>query len=606
MVQTVCMNKTIQRLSWIIAGTITIATASWAEFLVQKKHHLIGGGINRVFLFLLINTHVLIMGLLLFLIIRHAIKLFMERRNGVAGSIFTRNLVLSFMLFSVLPATFTMGVAGMVIIKSINQWFQVRLDNVFFDTNKLHSEHTKQLREQLAATGKTLAAMLSKTHPEETRASIARNAHVTLYDFLILENKMPQLAQEASLWRAFRKLNDRTTKSLRKRFIQLLHQHRGGSAFDFFGSLYWVKQTPHGWVLLAYRYPANIRSALISSESAHYDYTMLRQLRGSIQLSYVFSFALLVLLIIFLSLWAAFYLARGITKPLAQLLEATKRLQNGEVGVTVPVLPQSDLQVLAEAFNQMTQALMIAQQRIEQEQKVKIWQEAAKQVAHEIKNPLTPIQLATERLQRKFSKQLEGEPLFEDCTNTIIDQVATIKTLIHYFVQFASLPPVHIAPHHIAHIISDVFKLYRASYPAITFTIIENSMLPVVYTDAAKIKLVLINLLDNSIRAFQHSKSNIQMITVTLGINEQTNVVTITYADTGPGIPKHLRETLFLPYVSTDKKNLGLGLAIVHQIFKQLGGSIILDPTTQGATFVCHLPQHQDRPKNVPLAANKE
>jgi two-component system nitrogen regulation sensor histidine kinase NtrY len=233
----------------------------------------------------------------------------------------------------------------------------------------------------------------------------------------------------------------------------------------------------------------------------------------------------------------------------------------------------------------MTKALMQAQQRIEQEQKMKTWQEAAKQVAHEIKNPLTPIQLATERLQRKFGKQLENDPLFLDCTTTIIDQVNTIKTLIHYFVQFASLPPVTITACNLAQVIDDVLKLYRASYPAITFTVDEPVALPLVYTDSAKIKLVLINLLDNSVRA------GALTITISLNRDHATNEIIMTCADNGPGIPETLRETLFLPYVSTNKKNLGLGLAIVHQIFKQLGGSICLLQSQRGAVFLCRLPQ---------------
>ncbi len=589
------MNKTLQRLILIIIGTAAIAATSWAELLVQKHHHLIGGGINRVFLFLLINTHMLIMGLLLFLIVRHSIKLFMERRNGVAGSIFTRNLVLSFMFFSVIPAAFIMGMAGMVIIKSIDRWFQVRLDNVFTDTNTLHVLHTAQARTLIAQTGEKLATdnrsplilSLSKDAPQGWKSG-AETQPFTLHKTKNIYGSW--LNDEVKAWRIFRRLNDRSTKSLRSRFLQLLQQHRAGGAFDFFGSLYWAKQTPHGWLILIHRYPTAIRNALITCDGAYHDYKMLRQLRGSIQLSYIFSFALLVLLIIFLSLWAAFYMARGITKPLAQLLAATKRLQNGEKNVTVPVMPQSDLRGLAEAFNQMTQALTQAQQRIEQEQKMKTWQEAAKQVAHEIKNPLTPIQLATERLQRKFGKQLQDDPLFLDCTNTIIDQVTTIKTLIHYFVQFASLPPVSIAACNLMHVIDDVLKLYRASYATIVFTAHEEIALSLVYTDSAKIKLVLVNLLDNSIRA------GAQHITITLNSDTRTDEIIMTCADDGPGIPEQLRETLFLPYVSTNKKNLGLGLAIVHQIYKQLGGSICLLHNTKGAVFVCRLPRKTPTP----------
>lgn len=580
------MKNTAQRLVWIITATLTIACLSWVEFFVQKKHHLIGGGINRTFLFLLINAHLLVTGFLLYLIIRHSIKLFMERRRGVAGSLFTRNLVLSFMLFSVLPATFIMTMAGSTIIKNINQWFSVRLDSVFSSAYALHRFHTQQQRDTIVALGRQLSKVCEKNGLTALPSTMP--AGMQLYAINDIYTRQWLLA-EITTWRNFRELNDRTTKNLRNQFLALLQENKAGEAFDFFGSLYWVKHTQRGWVVLVYRYVPAVRKALIAVQNANYDYSVLKMLRGSIQLSYLFSFALIVLFVIFLSLWAAFYLARGITKPLAVLLHATQQLQGGDLTARVPTMPDNDLAQLADAFNQMAQALAHMQQRLEQEQKVKTWQEAAKQLAHEIKNPLTPIQLATERLQRKFGPQLQGDPIFDDCTATIIDQVTIIKTLVKHFVEFASLPAVYLENCDLKIVVEEVVRLYRVSYPQILFSVCVDDALPLVSTDKIKVKLALVNLIDNSVRAMGVVNQS-STVSIHLTQDQKTSEIIMRIADNGPGIASHVRETLFLPYVSTSKKNMGLGLAIVYQIFKQLGGSIVLASSEQGAVFVCRLP----------------
>jgi nitrogen fixation/metabolism regulation signal transduction histidine kinase len=587
------MEKTAQRLTWIIAATIIIACISWADFLVQKKHHLIGGGINRIFLFLLINAHLLITGFLLYLIIRHSVKLFMERRRGVAGSLFTRNLVLSFVLFSVLPASFIMTMAGSAIIKNINQWFSVRLDSVFANTYALHCIHTATIRNTMVKQGEKLAANFASS--SDSVALLQEAARQGMESYVVHDIASRHwLHHEIEQWRHFRVLNDRTTRSLRSQFIALLQQHSKGSLFDFFGSLYWSKKTSTAWVVLVHRYPPAVRQALIATQNAQHDYAMIKMLRGSIQLSYLSSFALMVLFVVFLSLWAAFYLARGITKPLAQLLEGTQRLQQGDLTTRVPEMPDSDLAQLADAFNRMAKALADMQQRLEQEQKVKTWQEAAKQLAHEIKNPLTPIQLATERLQRKFGEQLAGDHIFYDCTTTIIDQVTTIKGLVKHFVEFASLPAVCLEECNIALVIEDVVRLYRVSYSDAEFILVGDFAAPfvVVQTDKTKLKLALVNLIDNSIRAMQGVQAKPE-ISIKLECDASGDQIVLTIADNGPGIAKQVKETLFLPYVSTSKKNMGLGLAIVHQIFKQLGGSINLIASAKGAVFVCRLPRGQ-------------
>ena len=217
--------------------------------------------------------------------------------------------------------------------------------------------------------------------------------------------------------------------------------------------------------------------------------------------------------------------------------------------------------------------------------KTKTWQQAAKQMAHEIKNPLTPIQLATQRLQRRFRKNFTEDIVFTDCTNTILNHVKIIKDLVTNFAEFAQLPASSIENLDLNKIIKEVTCLYKVSYPEIEFCYDLQEFLPFVKIDKKKIKRVIINLLDNSIRALIQNKQNMKKIKIKTSFKSGLNQIELLIADNGPGIPSSVKNTLFLPHVSTEKKNMGLGLAIVHEIITQIGGSIKLLPTDQGATF---------------------
>jgi len=231
--------------------------------------------------------------------------------------------------------------------------------------------------------------------------------------------------------------------------------------------------------------------------------------------------------------------------------------------------------------------------------KIKTWQEAAKQMAHEIKNPLTPIQLATQRLQKKLRKSNNAEPVFLDCIDTILHQVKTIKDLVSNFSEFAKMPGSHIEVLDANKVVKEVCYLYEMGYSDITFNYDLQNFIPSFRADKRKVKRVIVNLLDNSVRALRKtinlqqseiSVKKINLITLKTRFRTNRNQIEIIVADNGPGIPKEVKEKMFMPYVSTTNKNMGLGLAIVHEIITQAGGSIKLLPSIEGATFQLLLP----------------
>jgi two-component system, NtrC family, nitrogen regulation sensor histidine kinase NtrY len=221
-------------------------------------------------------------------------------------------------------------------------------------------------------------------------------------------------------------------------------------------------------------------------------------------------------------------------------------------------------------------------------QKVAAWREVARRLAHEIKNPLTPIQLSADRLRRHFA----GAPpptraLVDECTTTIIGEVESLKGLVDEFSQFARMPSPRTVPTDLAQLITDTVALYNGIFTDVRIDQRFAPGVPLVRLDPEQIRRVIINLMDNSIEAMERRGQ----IVVETQLDIANSVVRVVVADDGPGIPVGEREKLFLPYYSTKRRGSGLGLAIVRRIIAEHGGSIdVGDNTPRGTRFTIELP----------------
>jgi len=221
-------------------------------------------------------------------------------------------------------------------------------------------------------------------------------------------------------------------------------------------------------------------------------------------------------------------------------------------------------------------------------QKVAAWREVARRLAHEIKNPLTPIQLSAERLRRHFADAPPpARELVDECTSTIVGEVESLKGLVDEFSQFARMPAPRTVPTEVHQLIIDTLALYDGIFADIRIERKFAGSMPLVRIDAEQIRRVIINLVDNAIEAMERRGC----ITVSTQRDAANNLVRVIVADDGPGIPPAEREKLFLPYYSTKRRGSGLGLAIVRRIIAEHGGSIdVGDNTPRGTRFTIELP----------------
>jgi two-component system nitrogen regulation sensor histidine kinase NtrY len=221
-------------------------------------------------------------------------------------------------------------------------------------------------------------------------------------------------------------------------------------------------------------------------------------------------------------------------------------------------------------------------------QKVAAWREVARRLAHEIKNPLTPIQLSAERLRRKLTDlDPPRNDLVKECTTTIIGEVEALKSLVDEFSQFARMPAPRAVPADLHQLLNDTLALYNGLFTDVHFERRFAGALPQVHIDPEQMRRVVINLVDNAIEALNRNGT----IVLETSHEPSNNLVRLVVSDNGPGIPESEREKLFLPYYSTKGRGSGLGLAIVRRIVAEHGGSIdVADNQPQGTRFTIDLP----------------
>jgi nitrogen fixation/metabolism regulation signal transduction histidine kinase len=628
-------------------------------------------------------------------------RLRQDFRGGVFGSRLKSRLLLMLSLMAVLPGALVYAVSMQFAVKSIDSWFDVRVDAALEGGLNLGRSVLDTLQSDLLAKARGAALDLgdngfispSRLNRLREQAGAQSAALITLSGQVLSSSSadlgalLPSIPPPSQLRQA-----------RNSRGIAMTGDAEGGGLMvralvPVSGS--GLNADPHV-LQMTMMVPTSIIRSAESVETAHRDYQELQLGRGGLKQIYTLTLTLALLLALFAAIALAFFLTERLARPLLILAEGTRAVAAGDFTPRATVEASDELGVLTHSFNSMTQQLGEARAQAEHHraeteaaqaylesvlanlsagvlafdlrfrlraanrgalailgddlsgfeqtrlqdwprhetlagailegfarrggewqeqlelaradgmaqallvrgtalpagggggyvvvfdditrliaaQRSAAWGEVAQRLAHEIKNPLTPIQLSAERLQHKLADQLSGasRELLDRSTQTIVNQVEAMKNMVNDFRDYARTPLPQLATVDLRALLGDVLDLYHQSRAAITVEPAPTSHLPPVLADANQLRQVLHNVLTNA----QDALSDAAEPTISIRIVRDAGRLRLTVRDNGPGFPPQILSRAFEPYVTTKSKGTGLGLAIVKKIVDDHGGEIRL------------------------------
>ena len=285
---------------------------------------------------------------------------------------------------------------------------------------------------------------------------------------------------------------------------------------------------------------------------------------------------------------ASLWFGARVTRPVVSLVEAARRVAAGDLGAKVEVESGDELGELAASFNRMTEDLVQQKDRTLQAERVAAWRELARRLAHELKNPLFPLQVTVENLMRAKQKSPEiFEEVFHEGTATLLAEINNLKTIIGRFSEFSRMPQPQRQPTQVNEVVLSVLRVFQAQVQEnqiVVHTALADA-LPAISADPDLLHRALQNLVLNAIDAMPHG-GELTIRTAALG-----DRIELSVADTGAGLTQEECGRLFTPYYTTKQHGTGLGLAIVQSVVSDHGGKISVESTKEkGSTFRIELP----------------
>ena len=355
-------------------------------------------------------------------------------------------------------------------------------------------------------------------------------------------------------------------------------------------------------------------------------YHQMESSRGDLTVGYLYAFAALLGITAVLTAIVGAVLARGVTRRITRLAAAIDLVGKGDLGVRVPVTGSDELTELAEAFNCMLGEVAASRARIEFLQRIGAWQEMARRLAHEIKNPLTPIQLAVQECHRKYKgDDARFKGLLDTTLEIVEEEIATLRRLVGDFSRFARLPHVDLVDADLRDFLRDCRETVQlgeseeegaeGALPADAGIELEWELgarsLPV-SIDAQMLRRVVVNLVRNAAQAIRDARlaggvGAPAHGTVRVSARGDGDGAAIVVEDDGPGVKPDQRDKVFDPYFTTKADGTGLGLAIVQKVVLEHGGSVEVGESRAlgGARFVVHLPPRRDLAAEAVRAARE-
>ncbi len=543
--------------------------------------------VNIVFLFLFF--------VLIFIDIKNSIK----NNINVRGSVANRKYIISFGLFTLIPSLLIAVFSLFIFSFALEKYFDKKITTAVNNSYEIAKNYVDEKRNKIQSEIVLIAFDLNKYHnlyksdPDRFKAFLNTQNLIRDIDQLYLINSDGELIISANDLN-YIKIEDQAIQMVRTddRPLKIINAPENRSA-----AVIRLQNFNDIFLYVVKKLDKNISNYLIESEEAvNFYYTVENQSLG-IRISFAIIYISLVTLLLFLSITIAIRFSSRFFISINNLITASEKIGKGNLDVKVPELKaDKEMELLNKNFNSMIEKLKNQQDKLLFNERHEAWETVARKMAHEIKNPLTPIQLTIDNLNSKYLPDLNHEKKikYQENLKTILKQIKQIENLVNEFSDFARMPKPHIKNNDLLKVLDENIELLKKIDNSIEFRVNNKTGKKVLLNfDNEQFSRLFFNLIKNSIESINEKvkKTNKSLKNIDIEINQRRDYITVNLLDTGEGFKDKKTKDIIKPYYTTKKKGTGLGLSIVDKIVNDHNGSIKFLNTNNGAKVQIVIPK---------------
>ena len=591
------MIHTIKNYKWVIASSLICIVFGLLTFFTFINQGFIK--LNDFNLQIILVADLILLILFFTLIIYKIYKILSERRKGKLGSETSLRYILFFSTTTLLPSIIIAIFSLILFNVGLQKYFDSKIKTVVSNSAEVAKNYVDQIRSSIEADISLMVldvnnqSSLYYEKPKQflnvlsSQRLLRRLDEVHLLDSsgnIIMSNIVdismnfvppPEEAFIMSLdGRPVRIVDPRTNRT--SALVKL------NNFIDTY--LYIVK----------FMDPKVINYLKQTGEAVSFYYSVQERKTG-IKITFAVIYLLIVSLLLFLSIILSINFASRLTTPIINLITASEKISSGDLNAKVAQIEtDKDFKKLNLNFNSMIEKLRKQQDKLLLSERHAAWESVARKLAHEIKNPLTPIQLSIDRIKEKYLNKIDGDKDFSNYLNTITKQIKDIEYLLNEFSDFARMPKPILKKVDLNKIISRSVNLHEMSNTDKTFRLSKGKLSSDVSGDEEQLNRVFINLIKNSIESIDEKKSKKDDFKgeISIDIKADSDYIYVTIIDNGVGFEQVDKTKMLTPYYTTKKKGTGLGLAIVTKVISDHNGTILFNSIKNGAKVDIVLPKY--------------
>lgn len=588
------LERYIETLRKYNASTVAIFILIFAAIIssgltyynITDETQLIGPDPSKIIKLILLDLVILLS--LAILIARKIFKHIIYKVNDRIGGRLRNRIIIMFSLVAAIPTIVVTIFSAYFFNFGLQSWFNQRLENMLNYSVNLSDAYISEYNIQMQKTAISIAEDLGDMYydlihaPHLFNKVLNAQAEIRFLDeAIIFQRSSKTVLAQTSMSFSLAFLNIPThilTMADRGDVIQIK------SDPSRIRMLVKLREYQDTYLLIGrmidkklFDYSTKIGDAVKEYETINSNLTLL-------QIQFFIAFIAVAMLLLVIAIGGGMVFAAQIIRPIRRLLIATERLQAGDRDIRLPQGHKNDeLSILSSAFNKMVEQLDRQQKDLMVAQRALAWSDVARMVAHEIKNPLTPIQLASSRLQQKFQGEVSDKEAFNKYIQTILRHTKDIGNILTEFVNFAKMPKPKLITTDIVTLLRDVIESRAMIHDKIKYEFSTHQEFQAFACDPTQIHQVIINLMKNSEESIEASgnEGNIKIM-----LSVKKDKITIDVLDNGTGFPLDIINKATEPYFTTRVKGNGLGLAIVQKIIADHHGQIFINNRDEGGAAI--------------------